>query len=451
MISYLPEIYPDELVYSWFCRYYVHTGCLTHKAALNDILSNRHDNPSKEFLGHLNPEMIKAIQRMYPIEDIIINHTMYPQYARFIPQQQKKNALYHIGYDFCDTRHLFAILPRTQADNYLKYCPLCIQEDRKNYGEAYWHRKHQIRNMSVCYKHKCLLVNSDVTAKSEQTFTLNPAETTIGTQEPKYVDNMIQVVFYEYMAAVFDSPININLENDIPISAVLYNAMRKTPYMKQSGKSRYTKRFVDDMQAYYKNIGVCSIASMSQVQRVLLQDRIDFSVICQIAFFLNISVDELTAPTLTNQQINQEQQSHYIKNREPIDLSAYDEKIAPILEQLANDIYIGAVSPTGRPERVSEKIIYRELNLPGHRLEILPKCKAIMNNYNEPYEECWARRLIWAFDKFTAERNGTPFYWSDIRRITGVKKKNIEKVIPYLSKHTDRKTADAIIKIIEGK
>ena len=66
MISYLPEIYPDELVYSWFCRYYVHTGCLTHKAALNDILSNRHDNPSKEFLGHLNADMLAAIQRMYP-------------------------------------------------------------------------------------------------------------------------------------------------------------------------------------------------------------------------------------------------------------------------------------------------------------------------------------------------------------------------------------------------
>lgn len=137
--------------------------------------------------------------------------------------------------------------------------------------------------------------------------------------------------------------------------------MDKTKYMKQSGKSRYTKRFVDDMQIYYKNIGIGSIASMSQVQRVLLQDRFDFSVISQIAFFLNMTVDELTAPDLTNQQINQEQRSHYIKNREPIDLSAYDEKIAPILERLAHDIYIGVASATGRPERVSEKLIYVRL------------------------------------------------------------------------------------------
>ena len=74
-----------------------------------------------------------------------------------------------------------------------------------------------------------------------------------------------------------------------------------------------------------------------------------------------------------------------------------------------------------------------------------------MDNYNESYEECWARRLIWAFDKLKAEGSGAPFYWSDMRKISGVKKKNIDKVIPYLRKHTDRKTSDAIIKIIQGK
>ena len=34
MIAYLPTPYPDELAFSWFSRYYVQTGCLTHKAAL---------------------------------------------------------------------------------------------------------------------------------------------------------------------------------------------------------------------------------------------------------------------------------------------------------------------------------------------------------------------------------------------------------------------------------
>lgn len=449
MIAYLPELYPDELVYSWFCRYYIHTGCITHTMAFQEILYNRCNNPSKEFIGHLNPATAELLQRLFTMDDLILNHTMYPQYARFIPLTEKKKAIYHIGYDFCDAHHLFAILPRTQADSYLKYCPLCVQEDRKIYGEAYWHRQHQIRNMSICTKHKCLLVDSDVAAKSEQSFTLNPAEISVELQEPQYTNNLLQVAFCEYMAKVFFAP--IDLVNDIPISAVLYNAMSKTKYIKNSGRSRYTKQFVEDMQNYYKNIGVGSIASMSQVQRVLLQDGFDFSVICQIAFFLNMTVDELTSLTLTSEQIEQEQQTHYIKNREPVDLMAYDEETAPILKQLANDIYTGAASDIGRPDRVSEKRIYRELELPGHRLEVMPKCRAIMEQYSESYEECWARRLIWAYNKLTNERNGKPFYWVDMRKISGVKKKNIDKVIPYILMHTDKKTAEHIIKIIEGK
>ena len=176
MINYLPELYPDELAYSWFCRYYIHSGCLTHKMALDDILLKRCHNPSKEFIGHLNPLAHRKIQEIISMEDLVLNHTMYPQYARFLPLEEKKKALYHLGHDFCDPHRLFAILPRTEGDMNLKYCPLCVQEDRQLYGETYWHRKHQIRNMQTCYKHGCMLENSNVAAKSEQCYTFCSAE-----------------------------------------------------------------------------------------------------------------------------------------------------------------------------------------------------------------------------------------------------------------------------------
>lgn len=77
MIAYLPKLYPDELVYSWFCRYYVHSGCLTHKMALDEILYKRCNNPSKEFIGHINEEIVKTIQEILPTEQLIKNHTMF--------------------------------------------------------------------------------------------------------------------------------------------------------------------------------------------------------------------------------------------------------------------------------------------------------------------------------------------------------------------------------------
>lgn len=226
MIVYFPEIYPDELVYSWFCRYYVHSGCLSHKSALQELLYKKYNNPSKEFLGHLNPKTEQEIKKIYDIDDLIIKHTMYPQYARFISSVRKKEALYHLGHDFCDAHYLFTILPRCDGEQYLKYCPVCSEEDRKLYGETYWHRKHQIRNMRICPKHKCKLEDSKVTTKSEQTFTLCPAESVIRGKKAITVDNPIALQFAEYMEKIFDAP--IDFENDTPISTVLYVGMSKT-------------------------------------------------------------------------------------------------------------------------------------------------------------------------------------------------------------------------------
>ena len=43
MITYMPTIYPDELVYSWFGRYYVHSGCFSHKMALQELYCKKSD------------------------------------------------------------------------------------------------------------------------------------------------------------------------------------------------------------------------------------------------------------------------------------------------------------------------------------------------------------------------------------------------------------------------
>lgn len=137
MIVYFPDLYPDELVYSWFCRYYIHSGSITHKMALLELYCKRSDNPSKEFIGNIRPEVMDRIEAMYSLDDLVSKHTMYSQYARFIPLEQKKAALYSLSHDFCDAHHLFCILPRVEGEQYLKFCPMCAKEDRKIYGEAY--------------------------------------------------------------------------------------------------------------------------------------------------------------------------------------------------------------------------------------------------------------------------------------------------------------------------
>ncbi len=433
MIAYFPAIYPDELVYSWFCRYYVHSGFFSSKSAMQELYCKRSDNPSKEFIGNLNPGAMEQIAKMYSLDKLVLEHTMYPQYAHFIPLEQKKTALYRLGHDNCDAHHLFCVLPRAEGEQYLRSCPLCVQEDRETYGETYWHRKHQIRNMGICTKHRCRLVEASVPAKSELSFTFCPAEHFIDYDKVIFEEDPQIIRFASYLEAAFDAPMDLN--NDIPISSILYDGMSRTKYLKPSGRSRYTKMLADDLNVFYKDMGLNNIASMYQIQRVLLGSRFDFSVVCQIAFFLRMKPEEVTSPSLTAEQIRQERDSHYMKGTAPVDWDLLDTETAPILEEIARGIYDGTVNENGRPERVSERIVYREINLLGHQLENLPRCKAIFEKYTESYPESWARKIIWAYQKLK-ESEG-PFYWSDIRKLSGVKKKNFNLTIPYLRKHTD--------------
>jgi len=114
--------------------------------------------------------------------------------------------------------------------------------------------------------------------------------------------------FASYLEAVFDAPMDLN--NDIPVSSVLYDGLSRTKYLKPSGRSRYTKMLADNLNEFYREMGLYNIASMYQVQKVLLGSRSDFSVVCQIAFFLGMKSEELTSPALTPEQVQQEQDSH---------------------------------------------------------------------------------------------------------------------------------------------
>lgn len=443
MIAYLPTPYEDELFYSILCRAYTHSGYFSFKEALRDMLFSKSNNPSIEFIGHLSTDFETLVKKAYQIEQLILKHTMFSQYGRFISLKDKKSAMHHLATDYCDAHHLFCILPRSENDLYLKYCPICVQEDRMRHGETYWHRSHQIRNMMVCPKHLCYLEKSDVLAKSEKVFTLSSAEEHTPILSPNKCGNSGLINYSLYMTSVFAS--EMDLSKDVPISSIFYYALRGTKYMPNSTKARHTQMLAEDLRTYYSDMGLTEVASIYQIQRTLLGDRFDFSVICQIAYFLGISVSNLTEPCLTEEQILQEQTSHYIKGKAPIDWDALDKEIAPQLEQLASDTYVGTY---GRPSRVSERLVYRELKLNAHSLENLPRCRAILEKYSETYEESWARRLIWAYNYLRNEKGAIPFYWSDLRKLSGVKKTNINKVLPYLNKHTSSDIAERIISLI---
>ena len=416
---------------------------------MGELLFNRHCNPSKEFVGHLNPEMEQEIRQIYPMEELVLEHTMFPQYARFIGPENKENALHRLTNGFCDAHHLFSILPRDGGGQYLKYCPLCMVEDRKIYGEAYWHRTHQIRNMAVCTKHKCRLENSSVTARSSQSFILEPAEMALEERQARNDVIPLEWGFASYMEEIFQEP--MGFWGNPPISAILYAGMEGTKYLKSTGRVRNTQLLADDMQGYFKGICLGNIASMYQVQRTLLGQRTDFSIVTQIAFFLGIPAQELLHPRLSEGQVQKEKDARCPKGDIPGDWDSYDERMLPVMGQTARDIYQGNLDGMGRPGRVTERLLCRAVGISPHRLGNMPKCRGVLEKYEESYEENWARRLVWAYGKLKVEKEGK-VYWSDLRRVSGVKRERAGKALPYLKGHAGRGMGEEITALVlEGK
>ena len=183
---------------------------------------------------------------------------------------------------------------------------------------------------------------------------------------------------------------------------------------------------------------------MYQIQRTLLGSRSDFSIACQIAFYLGISVNNLLHPSLSEKQILSVQETRCSKEETPEDWNQYDEDMMPILEKVASDIYHGNINDTSRPERVSERLVYKLAGIQNHRLENMPKCCRILSKYKESYAQNWARRLVWAYKKVKADKVDKPVFWCDIRKISGVKKKNADVITPFLEQYADKSTADAI-------
>ena len=429
MRMYFPEIYPDELVYSWFSRYFVHSGCTNSRMLLSQLLYSKGNNPSIEFIGHLNAAAEQQITQVYSLDDLILNHTMFPQYARFMSAEKRKMALTELK-RYCDPHKVFTILPRNEDELRLKYCPQCVAEDRKAYGETYWHRIHQIRNIMICPLHKCKLVNSKVDIRSEKIFAFNPAEVAIKNVTPVLVDNMEQIRFAKYVSDLFS--MNMISDDKGNIKTIVYNTMTKTQYMK--GKHRNMSQFSEELRLYFKEIEVNSITSIHQIQRVMLGESNEFTAICQIAYFLNINPAELLESKVTEEKVIQEKESHYIRNRAITDWEKFDKENVVRFEEFCKGIYDGLANDNGRPERVSEKRIYKFLGITSYGFKNMPECMTVYKKYAEPYEKSWARKIVWAYKKLKQEKGEKSINWTDLRKLSGVKKESLEKATFYLDK-----------------
>lgn len=244
MIAYFPMAYDDELLYSQLARFYTASGYMAYTYAAEELFLSKTVRPDMEFVNAYTPAAVEAITRNMPMERIVEKRTMFPYYRRFLPKERREKAFRALADMTGNYRNLLPIPQRKSSSNrYLRYCPICTAHDREQHGETYWHRIHQMIGIHVCPIHRCYLMDSSIIISGKATPSLKTAEEMIPSAEiPVFTDNDIEIRVAEYMAAVFQT--GVDMDSSVTVGAFLHSKMANTKYRSIRGEQRNMTLFL---------------------------------------------------------------------------------------------------------------------------------------------------------------------------------------------------------------
>jgi len=158
MICNFPTPYPDEIFYSLCARYSDRVQYTTMHPVLIDLFG--HGSAIKVGLPNCLGYLVAHLppKPAHTVESLIEKHTLLPFYEPFLPISRSHLLRNHMEKDEKKPMHvLTGIRSWCWPSNCTIFCPLCVEEDKKQFGECYWHRVHQIPCVNVCPYHNLYL------------------------------------------------------------------------------------------------------------------------------------------------------------------------------------------------------------------------------------------------------------------------------------------------------
>ena len=164
---YFPRLYPDELLYSAVARCRVHLGVDSHKSLLRELFGDTRVAAITDLPSHLES---LASNIGLDAGDLVVNHTLFPLYSPFIPQERRQRLLQAMLAQ--DMPVVIGLAGASTAlvkwPEWLRYCPICIEEMVAKFGEPYWRRSWQVQGVDACPAHGCTLVDSPIPFRRAQ-------------------------------------------------------------------------------------------------------------------------------------------------------------------------------------------------------------------------------------------------------------------------------------------
>jgi hypothetical protein len=165
MLSFFPKPYPDEILYSILARYHIRSGNMSLKLTMQELLMPTMRSLPADLPCNLDALVAKlALISKITIEAIVQKHTLYPFYAAFLPSERAQQVLQAMRSNDGGSIHSKVGIRASlvSVPRYFRFCPQCLQDDQKAYGELYWHRTHQVPGVLICPHHAEALQESTV-------------------------------------------------------------------------------------------------------------------------------------------------------------------------------------------------------------------------------------------------------------------------------------------------
>lgn len=170
MIPCFPDPYPGEILYSVWARFTDRVQYPSIGNVLQDLFGNKTIAVVVDLPYRLNDFTKRLpVGHSYTADYFINAHTLLPFYGPFLPQER----LNHLREQMLDgdgramRRSIGLIGTNIPVPLWIRYCPVCVEEDRTMYGECYWHRMHQVPGVEICHIHSTFLEDSTVRARRQ--------------------------------------------------------------------------------------------------------------------------------------------------------------------------------------------------------------------------------------------------------------------------------------------
>jgi hypothetical protein len=156
MLHFFPSLWPDETLYSRLARYHRLSGHVDDRTTLVELIGVH----THVITSHLPSSLKMLVARLPPgakssAEELIKSSTIFPYFQAFLPSQQSERAIETMSSSSTSGLKMMLglVASRLGGHNVFRFCKTCALEDRDMFGQAYWHRTHQLPGAWVCPTH----------------------------------------------------------------------------------------------------------------------------------------------------------------------------------------------------------------------------------------------------------------------------------------------------------